>query len=160
MLNPNQDLDDILNLSEYPDSDIQDSQSNENVSRNPNVSRETFSGDPSDPVKHNPSDPVKQESSKDSKGSKDPKTPKSAFEDTPFMFGLFSGCIATILFILAMLYLQYDFSKAETKIELQKDGKPDVREVQKTEVPLHILRCTKIENDVCTEFTEYRITTY
>ena len=145
MLNPNQDLDDILNLSEYPDSDIQDSQSNENVSR------ETFSGesDPSDP-----SDPVIQES------SKDPKTPKSAFEDTPFMFGMFSGCIATILFILAMLYLQYDFSKAETKIELQKDGKPDVREVQKTEVPLHILRCTKIENDVCTEFTEYRITTY
>ena len=146
MLNPNQDLDDILNLSEYPDSDIQDSQSK------PNVSRETFSGDPSDSTK--------QESSKDSKGSKDPKTPKSAFEDTPFMFGLFSGCIATILFILAMLYLQYDFSKAETKIEFQKDGKPDVREVQKTEVPLHILRCTKIENDVCTEFTEYRITTY
>ena len=146
MLNPNQDLDDILNLSEYPDSDIQDSQSNENVSR------ETFSGDPSDPDK--------QESSKASKGSKDPKTPKSAFEDTPFMFGMFSGCIATILFILAMLYLQYDFSKAETKIEFQKDGKPDVREVQKTEVPLHILRCTKIENDVCTEFTEYRITTY
>ena len=145
MLNPNQDLDDILNLSEYPDSDIQDSQSNENVSR------ETFSGE---------SDTVKQESSKDSKGSKNPKTPKSAFEDTPFMFGMFSGCIATILFILAMLYLQYDFSKAETKIELQKDGKPDVREVQKTEVPLHILRCTKIENDVCTEFTEYRITTY
>ena len=152
MLNPNQDLDDILNLSEYPDSDIQDSQNNENVSRKPNVSRETFSGEPSDPVK--------QESSKASKGSKDPKTPKSAFEDTPFMFGLFSGCIATILFILAMLYLQYDFSKAETKIEFQKDGKPDVREVQKTEVPLHILRCTKIENDVCTEFTEYRITTY
>ena len=156
MLNPNQDLDDILNLSEYPDSDIQDSQSN------PNVSRETFSGesnssDPSDPVKHNPSDPVIQEGSK---GSKDPKTPKSAFEDTPFMFGLFSGCIATILFILTMLYLQYDFSKAETKIEFQKDGKPDVREVQKTEVPLHILRCTKIENDVCTEFTEYRITAY
>ena len=146
MLNPNQDLDDILNLSENLDSDIQDSQSK------PNVSRETFSGDPSDP-----SDPVKQESSK---GSKDPKTPKSAFEDTPFMFGLFSGCIATILFILTMLYLQYDFSKAETKIEFQKDGKPDVREVQKTEVPLHILRCTKIENDVCTEFTEYRITTY
>lgn len=142
MLNPNQDLDDILNLSEYPDSDIQDSQSNENVSR------ETFSGE------SDPSDPVIQES------SKDPKTPKSAFEDTPFMFGLFSGCIATILFILAMLYLQYDFSKAETKIEFQKDGKPDVREVQKTEVPLHILRCTKIENDVCTEFTEYRITTY
>lgn len=135
MLNPNQDLDDILNLSEYPDSDIQDQ----------NVSRETS---------------VMQESSKDSKGSKDPKTPKSAFEDTPFMFGLFSGCIVTILFILAMLYLQYDFSKAETKIEFQKDGKPDVREVQKTEVPLHILRCTKIENDVCTEFTEYRITTY
>ena len=148
MLNPNQDLDDILNLSENLDSDIQDSQSNENVSR------ETFSGE------SNPSDPVKQESSKDSKGSKDPKTPKSAFEDTPFMFGLFSGCIATILFILAMLYLQYDFSKAETKIEFQKDGKPDVREVQKTEVPLHILRCTKIENDVCTEFTEYRITAY
>lgn len=147
MLNPNQDLDDILNLSENLDSDIQDSQS-------PNVSRETFSGE------SDPSDPVIQESSKDSKGSKDPKTPKSAFEDTPFMFGLFSGCIATILFILAMLYLQYDFSKAETKIELQKDGKPDVREVQKTEVPLHILRCTKIENDVCTEFTEYRITTY
>ena len=146
MLNPNQDLDDILNLSENLDSDIQDSQSK------PNVSRETFSGDPSDSTK--------QESSKDSKGSKDPKTPKSAFEDTPFMFGLFSGCIATILFILAMLYLQYDFSKAETKIEFQKDGKPDVREVQKTEVPLHILRCTKIENDVCTEFTEYRITTY
>lgn len=148
MLNPNQDLDDILNLSENLDSDIQDSQSNENVSR------ETFSGE------SDPSDPVIQESSKDSKGSKDPKTPKSAFEDTPFMFGLFSGCIATILFILAMLYLQYDFSKAETKIEFQKDGKPDVREVQKTEVPLHILRCTKIENDVCTEFTEYRITTY
>ena len=148
MLNPNQDLDDILNLSENLDSDIQDSQSNENVSR------ETFSGE------SDPSDPVKQESSKDSKGFKDPKTPKSAFEDTPFMFGLFSGCIATILFILAMLYLQYDFSKAETKIEFQKDGKPDVREVQKTEVPLHILRCTKIENDVCTEFTEYRITTY
>ena len=146
MLNPNQDLDDILNLSEYPDSDIQDSQNNENVSR------ETFSGEPSDPVK--------QENSKASKGSKDPKTPKSAFEDTQFMFGMFSGCIATILFILAMLYLQYDFSKAETKIEFQKDGKPDVREVQKTEVPLHILRCTKIENDVCTEFTEYRITTY
>lgn len=145
MLNPNQDLDDILNLSEYPDSDIQDSQSK------PNVSRETFSSE------SDPSDPVKQESSK---GSKNPKTPKSAFEDTPFMFGMFSGCIATILFILAMLYLQYDFSKAETKIELQKDGKPDVREVQKTEVPLHILRCTKIENDVCTEFTEYRITTY
>lgn len=151
MLNPNQDLDDILNLSEYPDSDIQDSQGN------PNVSRETFSGESNS---SDPSDPVKQESSKDSKGSKDPKTPKSAFGDTPFMFGLFSGCIATILFILAMLYLQYDFSKAETKIELQKDGKPDVREVQKTEVPLHILRCTKIENDVCTEFTEYRITTY
>lgn len=145
MLNPNQDLDDILNLSEYPDSDIQDSQSNENVSR------ETFSGE------SDPNDPVIQESSK---GSKNPKTPKSAFEDTPFMFGMFSGCIATILFILAMLYLQYDFSKAETKIEFQKDGKPDVREVQKTEVPLHILRCTKIENDVCTEFTEYRITTY
>ena len=133
MLNPNQDLDDILNLSEYPDSDIQDSQ-------NQNVSRETFS--------------------KGSKDPKTPKTPKSAFEDTPFMFGLFSGCIATMLFILAMLYLQYDFSKAETKFELQKDSKPDVREVQKTEVPLHILRCTKIENDVCTEFTEYRITTY